>query len=305
MPPSHYGADQPAGTPYDAFTQGLEWLRAHPDRPSFVFLHNYVVHTPYLPPLIYKRAFDPLPPGAPDHEQRRLGYEQEVRYADDQIRAFLEGLDAIGRAGRTLVVITADHGEQFGEHGGQEHTYDVHDEVAHVPLIMRLPGAIPAGRQVAEPVSLADIAPTIVDLLGLPPIPGVDGTSLLPLIAGTADRLARDGVFTEASSEANLGWVDLTAVRTRSHACIHDARRGTYECFDRRVDPWEEHPLPADDPSPEANDARQTLARFRTANPPPDISPPGPDAFALPTPPSPDITEERRHQLRELGYVDD
>jgi arylsulfatase A-like enzyme len=306
MPPSLYGADKPAGTPYDAFTQGLEWLRDHADRPCFVFLHNYVVHTPYTPPKLYKQAFDPLPPGSPNEEVQRRAYEQEVRYADDQIRAFLEGLDALGRADRTLVIVTADHGEQFGEHGGLEHTYDVHDEVAHVPLVMRLPGAIPAGREIAEPVSLVDLAPTIVDLLGLPPMHGVDGTSLLPLVAGSTDRLARDGVMTEAMSEANLGWVDLTAIRTRASSCIHDARRATYECFDRRVDPWEKHALGAEDPSPDARAARDAIARFRAANPPPDVSAQTVDdvPFTPDAAPSPDITEERRRQLRSLGYAE-
>jgi arylsulfatase A-like enzyme len=304
LPPGLYGANRPEGTPYEAFTAGLDWLRDNPDRPCFVFLHNYVVHTPYTPPGNYRYAFEPLPEGAPEDERRRLAYDQEVRYADDQIRALLEGLDALGRAGRTLVVLTADHGEQFGEHGGAEHTYDVHDEVAHVPLVMRLPGAIPAGREIAEPVSLADLAPTIVDVLGLPPMHGTDGTSLLPLIDGTADRIARDGVFTEAQSEAAIGWVDLTAVRTRSRTCIHDAKRDAYECFDRRVDPWEQQPLPADDPSPESKQAREALAHFRAANPPPDINPTdnGSD-FTLPTPP-PAITEERRQQLRDLGYAE-
>jgi arylsulfatase A-like enzyme len=303
QPPSSYGADQPGGAPYEAFTKGLDWLRQNPDRPCFVFLHNYVVHMPYTPPALYKQAFEPLPPDAPQQEVQRLAYDQEVRYVDDQIRAFLEGLDALGRADRTLVLITGDHGEQFGEHGGAEHTYDVHDEVAHVPLVMRLPGAIPAGRVVTEPVSLADLPPTIVDLLGVSPIPDADGMSLLPLIDGTAERLPREGVFTEAESEPSLGWVDLTAIRTRSHSCIHDARRDADECFDRRVDPWERHPLAADDPSPESREARAALARFRAANPPPDATFEAVDATPFTAPP-PEVTEERRRQLRSLGYVE-
>jgi arylsulfatase A-like enzyme len=300
--PSAYGADQPGGTPYEAFTHGLEWLRANADRPCFLFLHNYVVHAPYTPPLLYKRAFAPLPSGAPDEEQRRLGYEEEVRYADDQVRALLEALDALGRRDRTLVVVTADHGEQFFEHGGFEHTYDVHDEVAHVPLVMRLPGAIAAGREIAEPVSLADVAPTIVDVLGLPPIPDADGTSLLATIAGASDRVARDGVFTEAESEPSLGWTDLTAVRTRTTSCIHDARRDGVECFDRRIDPWERRPLPPDDSS-ETRAATAAIARFRTTHPPPDVTPTTADTESFT--PSPAVTDERRRQLRDLGYVDE
>jgi arylsulfatase A-like enzyme len=302
--PSSWPAEPPGGLPYEAFTRGLEWMRANRDRPLFVFLHNYLVHRPYRPPPPYDRMFDVLPAGAPEAEQLRLAYEQEVRYGDDQIRALLEGLDATGLADRTLVVVTADHGEQLGEHGGLDHTYAVYDEVARVPLVMRLPGAIPAGVRIAEPVSLADVAPTIVDLLGLPPLYDADGTSLLPLVAGTTERLPRDGVFTEAESEKKLGWTDLAAVHTRTHSCIHFAREGRDECWDRRTDPWQLlPPLPAD--SAEAHTPTAVLARFAASKPPPGAPEPIETAAAPPPSPTSDpMDAERRKQLRDLGYAE-
>jgi arylsulfatase A-like enzyme len=209
----------------------------------------------------------------------------------------LEGLAALGVADRTLVVVTSDHGEQFGEHGGSEHTYDLHDEVAHVPLIMHLPGAIPVGLRIAEPVSVADIVPTVVDLLGLPPVHGVDGLSLLPLLASGAERLSREGVFSEAASGPNIGWANLSAVHTRAVSCIHDARTQTYECWDRRRDPWQDlEPLPADTTSSDVAAAKALLAAFEAAKPPPGTRPPGGDAA--------DIDAERLEQLRSLGYVE-
>jgi len=304
--------EQPAGTidrqaaPYEAFDRGLEWMRANAERPFFVFLHNYVVHTPYTPPPPYRTMFDALQVGAPEEERARLAYEQEVRYGDDQIRALLEGIDALGLADRTLVIVTADHGEQFREHGGTEHTYDLHDEVTHIPLVMRLPGAIPAGMHVAEPTSLADIVPTIVDVLGLPPVHGVDGVSLLPLASGLTTRLSRDGVFSEAESTPNLGWVDLVAVHTRAVSCIHDTRQDTYECYDQRFDPWQMFPpLPVGDARPEIVVAKTALARFTSAHPPPTVGPPmGALLPATAAKPPPGIESERREQLRALGYVD-
>jgi arylsulfatase A-like enzyme len=306
--------EQPAGTldrqpaPYEAFTRGLEWMRDARDRPFFAFLHNYLVHTPYLPPPPYASMFDPLPAGASADERNRLAYEQEVRYGDDQIRALLEGLQALGVLDRTLVIVTGDHGEQFGEHGGTEHTYDLHDEVAHVPLLMRLPGVFPADMRIAEPVSLADIAPTVVDVLGLPPIHDVDGTSLLPLVTGAATRLARTGVFSEAESAPKIGWVDLVAVHTRAVSCIYAAGRDAHECWDRRIDPWQvSAPLPADDTSPEVVAAKTLLGRFNASKPPPTLGPP----IAVPTLTEPAATKavppvqaERREQLRALGYVE-
>jgi arylsulfatase A-like enzyme len=308
-------SEQPAGdvdkqpVPYLGFTRALDWMTENRERPFFVFLHNYLVHMPYLPPPPYRSLFGPLPPDARDDARALLAYEQEVRYGDDQVRALLEGIAALGVADRTLVVVTADHGEQFREHGSSEHTYDVYDEIVRIPLIMRLPGAIPAGMRVAEPASLADVAPTIVDLLGLPPIPGADGTSLLPLASGAVGRLPRDGVFSEAESRPNLGWVDLVAAHTRTVSCIHDARAGTDECWDRRVDPWQLHPpLPANDGSPEVADAKSALARFLAGGPRPTVGPPmfGPPAADAPaTPkPAPGVEAERREQLRALGYVE-
>jgi arylsulfatase A-like enzyme len=305
--------EQPSGTidkkpvPYEAFTRGLEWMRENAGRPCFVFLHSYLVHAPYLPPPPYGSMFDALP-GAPAEERARLAYEQEVRYGDDQLRALLEGLAALGVAERTLVIVTSDHGEQFMEHGETEHSYDLHDEVVHVPLVMRLPGAIPPGIRVAEPTSLADIVPTVVDLLGLPPVHGVDGTSLLPLATGTATQLPRAGVFSEAESAPHVGWVDLAAIHTRAVSCIHDARRDVHECYDRRRDPWQVFPpLPTDAPSPEVLAAKAALARFVAAQPPPVVGPPmmggAPPPARVPTP-APGVESERREQLRALGYVD-
>jgi arylsulfatase A-like enzyme len=281
----------PAPLPYPGFTRGLLWLAAQADRPAFAFLHNYQAHAPYLAPHFYdgclgRRANDET------IEDQHVRYEDEVRYADDQVRALLDALDWLGLRDRTLVVLTADHGEAFAEHGRVEHTYDVHDEVARVPLIMRLPGALPAGRRIAEPVSLVDVVPTILDVLGMTPAPDADGTSLLPLAEGSADRLPRLGVFTEAESEPLVGWTDVAAIHTRTNTCIHYARTDVYECYDDRVDPWQ-HLAPLDDATtaPGVAEARAALTRF-VARPPAAAAP----NFGLPP--------ELRQQLHALGYVE-
>jgi arylsulfatase A-like enzyme len=158
---------------------------------------------------------------------------------------------------------------------------------------MRWPGRIPAGLRITEPVSLVDVAPTVLDLLGLPPLPGADGTSLAPLLTGAADRLPRDGVYTEAASKKGLSATDLTAVRTRSHTCIHRPP-GAYECFDRLRDPGERAPLP---PRPGDDGVRRAKAsldafRSRTVTREPVSLPTGvlgPDVEA---------------KLRDLGYIE-
>jgi hypothetical protein len=137
-------------------------------------------------------------------------------------------------------------------------------------------------------------------------VPGADGTSLLPLAAGTATRLAREAVFSEAESRASLGWVDLVAAHTRAISCIYDAREDAHECWDRRVDPWQAFaPLPATEESPEVVAAKRALATFLGSGPPPIAGPSMMGAPAPPTPkPAPGAEAERREQLRALGYVE-
>ncbi len=176
--------------------------------------------------------------------------------------------------------------------------------MAHVPLIVRLPGAIPAGRKIAEPVSLVDILPTVLDVPGRPPLPDVDGTSLLPLLVGTTDRLPRDGVFTQAQSEGIFDWFDLTGVRNRTHACIHNDRTGATECFDRRLDPWERStPLDVVDTTPDVHAMSATLLRYVQAAPPivPRWAPPN-DATAATMPDGGLVSPAQLQELRALGY---
>jgi hypothetical protein len=110
---------------------------------------------------------------------------------DDHLGRLLARLDALGAADRTLVIVVADHGDEFFEHGSLGHRQTVFDEVLRIPMLLRLPGTLPAGTVVRGPVSLADIFPTVLELLGLPAA-DVGGTSLVPLVRGgdTAARAA-------------------------------------------------------------------------------------------------------------------
>src|SRR6185436_17103048 len=99
---------------------------------------------------------------------------------DENIAALVEDLRRRGVLDRTLIVITADHGEEFREHGDFEHGQSLHSELLHVPLILRLPGRIPAGKRIAGNVSGLDVLPTILELCGLTANPDVQGRSLVP-----------------------------------------------------------------------------------------------------------------------------
>jgi arylsulfatase A-like enzyme len=110
-------------------------------------------------------------------------YDRTIREADDLIASLLAELDRLGLADRTLVVLLSDHGEAFGEHGAVEHGYAGHQEQLHIPLVFRGPG-IPAGVRVDAPSSIVDVAPTVLELAGAPPLPHAQGTSLAAAFAG-------------------------------------------------------------------------------------------------------------------------
>ena len=105
-------------------------------------------------------------------------YDGEIAYADSQIGALLAELDDLGVRDRTLVVYTADHGEGLGEHGEDTHSLLTYDATLHVPLVLSAPAALPRGRVIASPVSLVDVVPTVLSLLGLPREGALDGIDL-------------------------------------------------------------------------------------------------------------------------------
>jgi arylsulfatase A-like enzyme len=182
--------------------------------PFFVWVHFMDPHGPYFPPQEYRDRFpvddyrrpdDPaiLPIGGtnfglgivPAYQVvqgesspavYRARYDAEVRYVDDHVGAVVRALERRGLSDRTLVVLTADHGESLGEHGYYfAHGWYVYDDTLRVPLLLRGPG-VPAGRRVKQSVSLVDLAPTVLDLLALPPSPAMEGTSLRSFLAGQA-----------------------------------------------------------------------------------------------------------------------
>src|SRR5262249_50295443 len=134
-------------------------------------------------------------------------YHAEVAYADSLLRPLLEPLLQSGQAGRTLVVLTADHGEGLGEHGEKTHGIFAYESTLAVPLILYAPQIL-GPRSVAEPVRHVDIAPTVLDALGLPAPEGLSGRSLLPLATGRSAAAAAS-YFEALSSEVNRGWAPL------------------------------------------------------------------------------------------------
>ena len=189
--------------------------------PFFLYVHFVDPHMNYDPPAAYvpevTRGYEgPLDgrahtlhnmlrrekqqPSLEDREFLRALYGAEVRYLDSRLRILRDELHALGLwTEETTIVLAADHGEQFGEHGAFEHG-DIHIENVHVPFILRDPSLAP--RRVSSPVRLIDLAPTLLEVVALPPLAG-EGRSLLPLLRGEDEPGIE--VFTER--EPNR-WLD-------------------------------------------------------------------------------------------------
>ena len=118
-------------------------------------------------------------------------YDKAIDWTDRVIGAIVDALDAAGALPRTVIAISSDHGEAFLEHGREGHAYDLHREVVEVPYVIIPPLILDRGIRVEETVANVDVWPTLLDLVGLPPLPGVDGRSMLPLVAGSRRGITR------------------------------------------------------------------------------------------------------------------
>ncbi len=143
----------------------LAWLEQHAGKPFFLFLHYYDPHLPYLPPEPFASAYADDP------------YAGEIAYVDDWIGQVLSRLRALGAYDNTLLVITADHGESVGEHGEKSHGFFIYQVAQHVPLVIRAPRGR-SGSRFEGRVSLVDLVPTVLDLVGLEPKAVMHGVSL-------------------------------------------------------------------------------------------------------------------------------
>jgi len=286
---------EPLGQAAATFGAGIEWLGRHRDQATFLFLHTYQVHFPYTPLPPYDQAFEPTAEPLDPDQRDLLRYEQETRYLDDQVQRVLDAIDGLGLGVRTLVVVMSDHGEEFMEHGQRTHGFQLYDESTHVPLMMRLPGAVPAGLRVEEPVSLVDVAPTILDLVGATPLVGADGQSLVPLLGAGKEKWDRRAVFAETYSSLVAHRSDLLSTRTPLVHCIFRTGRGTAECYDPAIDPDERSPLVGRERDIMA--ARNQTVVYGALKP---IEPAAAPVEAT----TPAAQDERTEKLRALGYVE-
>ncbi len=271
----------------------LRWLTSAGRCPTALFLHYLDPHTPYRAPARFARRFiDPTAAttigltfddvtrawqeqyGVADRQRIVDLYDGNIAYADHHIGRLLRGLAKRGRLDRTLVVITADHGEELWDHRKFFHGQSLYDELLHVPLLVRWP-ALGHGRVVADVVRTVDLVPTIAEALARP-IPEGDGRSLAPLASGAPapDPLASGAprpdppghhqqprVAFALVAHAEPRTPERQAVRTATRKLIRDVSDGALQFYDLVADPGEKRNLgPA---AAGAADLEKVLAGFR------------------------------------------
>ncbi len=208
-----FGGGSPAGQVEVTFAQATEWLRANHDKRFFLFVHTYQVHAPYAPPQedlerLRTGGYYQGPAGSGAGEkaafENMIRYDAEIRYTDDRLARLWATIEELGLDENTVFVLTADHGEEFLEHGHLLHGADNYEEATHVPLMMAGPG-LAAGRRVPGNVMLADLMPTILELMDVPVPRGIAGKSLLAAAGGEAMESQGRAVFAESLSPFAVG----------------------------------------------------------------------------------------------------
>lgn len=230
-----------------------DWLGQIGEDRFFLFLHTYEVHHPYQPRPRHVELLDTgyqgsLPDeisvnllaeinsgkreiSAADLEHIRSLYDAETRSMDEAFVTFIDNLKSSGRYDNTIIIVTSDHGEEFGEHGRIGwHSHTLYDELLKVPLLIKLPGSQHAGNRVSGMVRLIDVLPTLIDLLGLPALPSLEGVSLTGAIQSSRS--------TDLVAVSSLGEGEQFAVRNDRWK-LYEIEDEPSRLFDLQADPRE------------------------------------------------------------------
>ncbi len=217
-------------------------------------------------------------------------YRAGARYLAEEIGQLLQGLRDRGMYDEALIVLTADHGEEFREHGRWLHS-QTFEETARIPLVIKMPGGEGAGRRIDHVVETVDVLPTLAELLGVEPPARIQGESLLALIAG-GERHKRS-TFSQNSINAKK-----YGLRTDDEKVRVDLGQGTVELYDLLADPEERHDLAPEERQRANRLARELRRRLEESRQLAQELTRGGDEEAV------TLTDEEKKALEALGYVD-
>jgi arylsulfatase A-like enzyme len=222
----------------------FSWLEGHYQTPFFLFINYFDPHHPYLPPNEYSVLFKEDGTSAAKGSENKgtdplAQYDGEIAYVDNQVGILLDKLKELNLYENTLIIITSDHGEFFGEHGFWFHAHELYQEVIKIPLIIKYPLSSKRGADSGR-VSLVDIMPTILDVLNLPIPQEVQGVILLE-----AEGTVLSEVYKHKYKQPNKGKNfarELKALFSDNYKYIKEYRNDSdeyYELYDIENDPEE------------------------------------------------------------------
>jgi arylsulfatase A-like enzyme len=250
----------------------VTWLRGHRDERCFLVLHHYDTHYPYRASAACINRFDP---GYNGEYRLRFGdsslrilkaaragriseiglteadithikalYDCEIVRTDASVGALVDSLEAWGRLDRAMIIITADHGEEFLEHGSIEHGQTLYDESLRVPLVVFAPSCVDEGSRIPEQVGLMDLGPTVLQSSGIPVPDQFEGRSLMPLMSSRFEAAGTDvrpgGLpYSCYVAESICHRPERKALRCPPYKLIFDPFFGTTELYNINADPLE------------------------------------------------------------------
>jgi arylsulfatase A-like enzyme len=295
-----------------------DWDAHRRQRPFFIFMHMWDVHYDYTPPPPYDSMFDPDYKGTVTGENYEYGtqvhlgmdprdlehiialYDGEIRFTDLYLGHVLALLQNMGVLDGTIVVVTADHGDEFFEHGNKSHSKALYDESTLVPLVIRFPKSVPQSKVIDGQVRLMDVAPTVLSIAGVPQPPEF-GASAFKGVYRARDLSPWISADSGAEPPTLIAFGDLqttyapkpiASVRTGTVKLIRELRNPLgEELYDLRADPGERENISRRD-STISTPLRQELAQWR-------------EGWHGAVKPSEKValSEEHKERLRALGYM--
>lgn len=277
-------ANDDRGATRAVLAAALDWIEGRGKEPFFAFLHLYDAHSDYRARARFRERFVGGGSGVVDGTTAQLKayregriegwgaaeaealarlYDAGLAQLDADLARLFERLKASDLWSTTLVVLTSDHGEEFLEHGSVLHGRTLHRELVDVPLVLRGPG-VPAGRRVAGDVSLVDIAPTVLALVGAPAPEQLEGVDLSQAWLAPESWPPRRAVFSEADRWMAMRPGDRRRLVRKGRYALHfDELSGRHELFDLELDPDELEDISAREPTL-VQALRHELERFES-----------------------------------------
>jgi arylsulfatase A-like enzyme len=287
----HSPAPQPiGGTDENVSMETRDFLDRFGQERFFLYLHLMDLHQ-----YVFDEYADPFGPSYSD------AYDKALDWTDRVIGAVVDSLNDADVLQRTVIAISSDHGEAFLEHGREGHARDLYREVVHVPFIIVLPLILDRGIRVETTIANVDVWPTLLDLVGLPPMNGADGKSMMPLVlaaGGAASRGPVDALKRPLISHMDQHWGGRMApqelvslIDDGSRVIVHVENRRRDEFYDWNVDPNEKSNRFGEN-SPKLKSMLDHIQRYlRDSEPPWGVESPTIELDAM-----------RLNQLRALGY---